>query len=238
MRRAFVMFAVILAMPFGGAVSVTEADARAAPPEGVGPPDGVGPPGGWNCGDDDDAYEGPAGNDTIHQPYELAYTGRRGRWERDAWASVEDAFLCSGNDDWFLLPRAFEPWVEPKQKKVKGEEEEEGWEDEDGPPPKMSILKVRAQARGAPYCYDCGGSVPDLDPAPENTLSVDVHQINDHQPLLGTRTSQVGNAWLGGRNSVYDDGLLLRFYGPPEAEYDYRFYVYLQNTSGEDECEC
>ncbi len=159
-------------------------------------------------------YGPPPGNDTINTSSQLTWSSVSGGsgviW---AWVVVDDAFLCSGNDDWYHLPSPFSTVYDNEV-----------------------MIKVRALAKGAPLCYGCG-QPGELPPAPENTLSVDVHQATGPKPLLSTATGTRGNVSINHTDPSYEDGVLLRFYGPPAAEYDYRFSVMIQDFDGEDECE-
>jgi hypothetical protein len=97
-------------------------------------------------------------------------------------------------------------------------------------------------AAGASHCpaYDDGdGYIYGYNPpaGPENTLTVEVYNAQT-LALVATSTSPIGRVWMNlGNPANLSHDLYIRFRGPKEAEYNYRFSLTPQTDWFEDECE-
>jgi len=187
-------------------------------------------------GCDQDAWEK---NDKSEDASELAY---HGIWDSDpecydwewcddtgchtetycaeyssAHTSVDGATICKNDEDWYFLPTASLPFT-------------------------VGYLGLRAMAAGASHCpfYDYGdGDSWGYDPpaGPENTLTVEVYNAQT-LALVATSTSPIGRVWMNlGNPANLSHDLYIRFRGPKEAEYSYRFSLSPQTDWFEDECE-
>lgn len=125
------------------------------------------------------------------------------------------ASLCSGDEDWFLLPTAQINLSE-------------------------AVLRIDVSVQGAEEagcqcsCTRCDAL---LAPGPHHELTL---QVLDPATLdvLGAATEDDGVIRLLVPGAGVMQDVLLRFGAPAEAEYPYRFRVEINQHGGEDECEC
>ncbi|WP_437294771.1 hypothetical protein [Sorangium sp. So ce426] len=156
----------------------------------------------------DDAYEA---NDASTSAAPLAYDHTDDSLGPSAWFSKIDFVLCQGDEDWYLLDTTSLGI------------EEVNW-------------SLRVLASGAGLCGSgCEQYTPP--PGPENTLIVEVYSAATME-LLGAEESDHGRVWLDGGGAGSANDLLLRVYGPPEANYPYDMSFVAKSYEGEDECEC
>ncbi|WP_437794280.1 hypothetical protein [Sorangium sp. So ce693] len=156
----------------------------------------------------DDAYEA---NDASTSAAPLAYDHTDDSLGPSAWFSKLGLVLCQGNEDWYLLDTTSLGI------------EEVNW-------------SLRVLASGAGLCGEgCEQYTPP--PGPENTLIVEVYSAATME-LLGAEESDHGRVWLDGGGADSANDLLLRVYGPPEANYPYDMSFVAKSYEGEDECEC
>lgn len=98
-------------------------------------------------------------------------------------------------------------------------------------------LRLRLQAKGASLCpgEPCNGfRLPD---APANTVTVTVYAASTMEELA-TESSTHGLIFIDAVSEYFDEDVLVRVAGPPEALYDYRLTVSIDAYGSEDECEC
>ncbi|XYH94997.1 hypothetical protein ACMHYB_45405 [Sorangium sp. So ce1128] len=156
----------------------------------------------------DDAYEA---NDASTSAAPLAYDHTDDSLGPSAWFSKIDFVLCQGNEDWYLLDTTSLGI------------EEVNW-------------SLRVLASGAELCgAGCEQYTPPSGPG--NTLIVEVYSAATME-LLGAEESDHGRVWLDGGGTDSANDLLLRIYGPPEANYPYDMSFVAKSYEGEDECEC
>ena len=125
---------------------------------------------------------------------------------------MDDAYLCSGEGDWYQF-----------------DVESLGYD--------VHFLLVRALIEDAGLCgLACGDVV--ISEGPEHAMTIEVYRAIDMQ-LLATQTDDDGVLAFGGIGDQFGQDLLLHVFSPtPEAEYPYRLTVEMRNYDGEDECEC
>lgn len=158
----------------------------------------------------------------VQEPNQRPMTATSLRWHevsatddgQDDATLMVDAFLCSGDDDWYRVPVA-----------------ELGFD--------FHVIRIDGLVRGASWCgqFDgCDGEV--LPSAPENTLAVEVYDA-DSMVLLAADLATNGRVDVDGWGPNFSRDLLIHVHGPSRAaSYDYELHVAIRSYDGEDDCEC
>lgn len=144
-----------------------------------------------------------------------------------AWSGVNlmsaslnmTGYLCSGDEDWFLLDTASLNLMDP-----------------------VFSLEARAKGSAVPPCVcGCDDGVcykPWAMAGPQNTITVEIYNAATNE-LLATGTEPHGNVEIGAYGPALSQGLLVHVKGPAAAQYPYQLWISIYENNGEEaECEC
>jgi hypothetical protein len=163
------------------------------------------------------AETGTESCDDSWEPNPSADQASRIMWQSaDEWTAqqhIDDASLCSGEDDWYHFDVQSLGYVE-------------------------HYLYVRALIKDAGLCgLNC--DEPVIPAGPQHAMTIEIYRADDVE-LLASLTDDDGVLVINGPGGdAYADDLLIHVFSPtPTAEYPYRLSVAIRNYDGEDECEC
>lgn len=153
----------------------------------------------------DDGYE-PNQGPSSATVFAYSFIDNRGRAH-----GMREAVLCSGNQDWHLVPTELLGYS-------------------------RYVVQIRVLARDAGWCgLPCGDL--ELLPGPENTIRVEMYDATGTWLMTGN-VGERGTVGLDVQGDPVAHDLFLRITGPAAAQYPYRLHITVQDFEGEDECEC
>lgn len=124
-----------------------------------------------------------------------------------------DAYLCAGEDDWYLIKSSLLPF-------------------------EVQRMIVHGILEGSSLCGEVCG-FPSLKPGPKHTLVIEIYDAKLLE-LINYAESDEGRISMdGGDAQAFQNDIMIRVYSPTaKAKYEYALEVSLQSYGGEDECEC
>lgn len=157
----------------------------------------------------------PCADNDAHEPNDLPESPALAPWDEtgpyNSYVTL-DAFLCAGESDWYR--------VDVSQLEYR-----------------FYALHLDGIVEGSSWCGQ-GCDDPWLPDAPENSISIDVHDA-ETLALLGSQAATDGRVDIGGAGEAYGEDLLIHVRSPtPTASFAYMLSIEIRGYDGEDECEC